>query len=177
MSRIFAALFLCLTFAPSAHAQSLDCASATGFTQRICEAPELIPLEEERRQLVGELQFIDSAHPAIQAESSFMASQEACADAACLAAGYAQHNQTLREALAETQLAPAPELVEAPEQTPPPAIAPRERDNTRSAKLDDAPSGGLGDYLATILIWLATLGIAIWLVSAAGRARRADRGE
>jgi hypothetical protein len=105
-----------------------------------------------------------------------MASQDACADAACLAAGYAEHNQTLRTAL-EAMQTPEPELVEAPEQQAPPVIEPRERDDTRSAPLDDAPTAQLTDYLATIIAWLVTLGIALWLVSASGRARRADRGE
>jgi hypothetical protein len=72
---------------------------------------------------------------------------------------------------------PEPELVEAPEQQAPPVIEPRERDDTRSAPLDDAPTAQLTDYLATIIAWLVTLGIALWLVSASGRARRADRGE
>lgn len=176
MLRILAALFLCLAFAPIARAQTLDCASATGLMQRVCESPDLVAMEEERRNLIGELQFIDPAHPAIQAESGFMASQDACADAACLAAGYAEHNQTLRTAL-EAMQTPEPELVEAPEERAPPVIEPRERDDARGARLDDGPAAQLTDYLSTIIAWLVTLGIALWLVSASGRARRADRGE
>ncbi len=173
MTRIIAGLFLCLAFAPAAHAQSFDCSSP--LMQRVCAAPELIPLEEERRQLIGELQFIDATHPAIQGEGAFLASQEACADTGCLVAGYAEHNQALRAALAAMQ---APEeLVEAPEEAPPPVVGAREVEDTSRARLDDAPTGGIGDYLSTIIIWLATLGIALWLVTASGRARRADRGE
>ena len=177
MSRLIAALFLCLAFAPAAHAQSLDCASASGLMQRVCEAPELIALEEERRALIGELQFIDPAHPAIQAEAEFLASQEACADTGCLIAGYAAHNQTLRTTLdairpAATELAPEPEA-------PPPAPERSARDDepAAGAQRDAAATDQLSDYLATIVIWGVTLMIALWLVTAAARARRADRGD
>lgn len=175
MSRIVAALFLCLAFAPLAHAQSLDCASATGLMQRVCESPDLVALEEERRNLIGELQFIDPAHPAIQAEGAFLASQEACADAACLSAGYNAHNEELSAALNAAR-PPAVELVPEPEAPPPAANTPA-RDEGRSASLDDAPTMQPGDYLTSIITLIVTVLIALWLLNAAARARRADRGE
>jgi uncharacterized protein len=173
MSRIIAALFLCLAFAPLARAQSLDCAGASGLMQRVCEAPELVALEEERRALIGELQFIDPAHPAIQSEASFLASQEACADAGCLIAGYAEHNQTLRSTL-DAIRPPDAELLPEPE-APPPAPERSERsDEPAATQRDAAAADQFSDYLATIIIWLVTLLIALWLVSAAARARRGE---
>jgi uncharacterized protein len=173
MSRIIAALFLCFALAPIARAQSFDCATATGVLQRVCAAPELIPLEEERRQLIDELQFNDPAHPAIQGEAAWVASQEACADAACLAAGYATHNQELRAAL--DALRP-PETELAPEPTPA-APSSREADTSSSSSLDDAPAVQPNEYLFGAGVVLITLLIAFWLLSSAGRARRRDRGE
>lgn len=173
MSRILAALFLCLAFAPAAHAQSIDCASASGFTQRLCAAPELVALEEERRALVSEIQFSDPAHPAIQDEAAFLASQEACADATCIAAGYSAHNQILRDAIAA---APAPEPEPTTEAEAPPAPAPS-ADDGRGVRLDEGATIEIGDYLTTIITLLVTFFIAFWLWGIAARARRADRGE
>lgn len=177
MSRLIAALFLFLAFAPIARAQSLDCASATGLMIRVCESPDLVVLEEERRNLIGELQIIDPAHPAVQAEGAFLASQEACADAACLSAGYNAHNEELSAALnaarpPEAELLPAPD----PQATPSLDRTPA-RDEGRSASLDDAPTMQPGDYLTSIITLIVTLLIALWLLGAAARARRADRGE
>lgn len=171
MTRILAAMFLVLAFAPLAHAQTFDCSSV--LMQRVCTSPELIPLEEERRGLISELQFIDPAHPAIQGEAAWLASQEACADDACLAAGYAEHNQTLGAALTVAG-EPQTELAPAPEEAPPPRVERRD-------EAPASPDGGLAvqpnEYFVALGIWLVTLLIAIWLLSAAARARRADRGE
>lgn len=172
MSRFLAALFLCLSFASPAQAQALDCANATGLTQRVCEAPELIPLEEERRQLLGELQFVDPAHSAIQGESAWLASQEACADDACLTAAYVEHNRTLREALDGVQAPPDSELLPAPELQTAPTIESSAASNGASPSLDSAPAVQPEEYLFAIAVIAVTFLIALWLVSAAARARR-----
>jgi len=171
MTRIIAAFFLAFAFAPLAHAQTFDCSSA--LMQRVCASPELITLEEERRGLIGELQFIDPAHPAIQGEAAWLASQEACADDACIAAGYAEHNQALGAALTVAGQ-PETELMPAPEEAPPPRV---ERRDESPAAPDNGLAVQPNDYFLALGIWLVTLLIALWLLSAAARARRADRGE
>lgn len=170
MTRFLAALFLVFAFAPMAQAQTFDCSSP--LMQRVCASPDLISMEEERRGLISELQFIDAAHPAIQVEAAWLASQEACADDACLASGYAAHNQALGEALTVAGQ-PETELVEAPEEAPPPRI---ERRDESPASPDDGLAVQPTDFFVALGIWLVTLLIALWLLSAAARARRADRG-
>lgn len=170
MSRIIAALFLCLAFAPMARAQSFDCASASGVLQRVCAAPDLIPLEEERLQLIAEIQFFDPAHPAIQGEGAWLAAQESCADDACLSAAYGAHNQELRAALDAAR--PPEELVDEPEPIAPPTIAPRDGP---ASSLDDGPAVQPNEYLIGLGIVLVTFLIAFWLLTTAARARRRDR--
>jgi len=172
MLRIIAVLFLCLAFAPLARAQSFDCASASDVLLRMCAAPELIPLEEERRQLLADLQFTDPAHPAIQAEAAWLASQEACADDACLAAAYFSHNQELRTALDAAR--PPEDLAPLPEPAAP-AIEPREPSG--NASLDEGPAVQPNEYVVGVIVVIVTFLIALWLLSSARRARRRDRGE
>lgn len=171
MQRILAAMFLCLAFAPMAAAQSFDCASAAGLLQRVCASPELIALEEERRQLIEDIQFFDPAHAAIQGEAAWLASQEACADDACLSAAYLNHNQDLRAALDAVR--PPEELVAEPEPVAPPTITPR--DGPATSALDEGPAVQFNEYLVGLGIVFVTFVIAFWLLTTAARERRRNR--
>lgn len=162
-----------LAGAPMALAQSVDCASALG--QRVCANPDLTALEQERQGLVAELSGIDAAHPALAQEQSWLDVQQACADDGCLAAGYLEHNQVLRQIVEGLRTTNESEpLAELPTISTPAVREDNAGDEPGAREVNADPPFRWEDYLGAIIMLPLTFLIAFWLLGKAARARRGE---
>lgn len=174
---MLAALAVCASAATS-HAQPMSCSSAPAS---VCESPDLLALEAERAALIDQIAKRDPQSSALASEQTWIDGLSACGDdAGCYRTAYLNHNQTLRQAVADLPGATTgPTLSETPAETPTVEEQTQALDQVQAERLREPrpdPGRAYGESSAPGWGFYTAIGITLlifwWLMRALGRHRR-----
>jgi uncharacterized protein len=169
-----AALTLIALCDSAAFGQSLDCSA---LPQTVCESGEVPALESERSALIAQLTQRDPENAALVGEQTWLDGLTACGeDLACYKSAYGAHNQALRQAIEDAELAPLEPLpdaasIETPDENQESVATAREERASARNGVVYVPSGvpGWGFFVA--------IGVTLLLFNALLRARAKHRRE